>query len=253
MLAEERRNRILELLKENRFVSVNELHDGLRVSRETIRRDINRLASENRLIKTHGGAQSVNKEEPAFAERMDANVEAKRAIGRKAAELVPDGATVIIDSGTTCLCTAEALSERLGLTIITNDIHVASTLTGRNDNRVLLLGGEVIAGESATMGHDTTAMLSNYLADFSFIGISSISDNGMLSDYTRAAAEMRGAMIAQAHMPILIGDHDKFGWSARVRIQGIEKVSRVITDRKPDPAIVKSLKLHDIDLVVAHS
>lgn len=251
MLPEERRRRILEILTEKQFVSVNELYDSLRVSRETIRRDINRLALENRLIKTHGGAQSMARVEPAFAERMDANIKAKRAIGRQAAKLVVDGATVIIDSGTTCLCAAESMTERNNLTVITNDIHVAGQLADRNGNRVLLLGGEVVGGEGATMGRDTSSMLENYFADISFIGLSAISEDGVLSDYTREAAALRATMIAQARIPVLIGDHDKFGWRASARVEGLERVRHLITDRKPAMGITAVLKSLKIEIGIA--
>lgn len=251
MLAEERRNRILEVLKEKRFISVNELHDELRVSRETIRRDINRLTAESRLIKTHGGAQSMGREEPAFAKRMSANLDAKRAIGIRAADLAPDNATVIIDSGTTCLCAAEALMERRNLTVITNDIHVAGKLADRNGNRVLMLGGELVAGESATMGRDGTAMLVNYFADVAFIGISAMSDDGILSDYTREAAALRETMISQARTPVLVGDHDKFGWTAGTRVNGMERVRHLVTDRKLQPGLAKTLKSAGIKVIIA--
>ncbi|MBT7511693.1 MAG: DeoR/GlpR transcriptional regulator [Rhodospirillaceae bacterium] len=242
MLAVERRDRILEILKDARFVSVNDLHDDLQVSRETIRRDINQLADEKRLIKTHGGAHSISRAEPAFADRMAANLPAKRAIGNRAADLVPDDATVMIDSGTTCIFTAEALMERRGLTVITNDIHVAGKLADRNDNRVLMLGGELVNGESATMGRDATAMLENYFADFSFIGISSLSDEGDLCDYTREAAALRSMMIHQARTPVLVGDHDKFGWSGQVRVDGLERVGYLVTNRALAPSLSAHLK-----------
>jgi len=253
MLADERRNRILEVLKDKRFVSVNDLHDELRVSRETIRRDINRLAAESRLIKTHGGAESVSREEPGFATRMSVNLAAKQAIGGRAAELVPDNASVIIDSGTTCLCTAEALMERRHLTVFTNDMHVAGKLADRNDNRVFLLGGEMIQGEGATMGRDTTAMLSSYFADFAFIGISSMSEDGVLSDYTREAAALRTMMIAQARTPVLIGDHEKFGWTAGVRVQGIERVEYLVTNRSLGVDLDAACLDMTIEVVVARA
>lgn len=251
MLAEERRNRILEVLRDRRFVSVNDLHDELRVSRETIRRDINRLAAESRLTKTHGGAQSMNREEPAFESRMAVNLAAKQAIGARAAQMVGDGATVIVDSGTTCLCAAEALMERRGLTVYTNDIQVAGKLADRNDNRVYLLGGELVAGEGATMGRDTTAMLANYFADFAFIGISSITEDGALSDYTREAAALREAMIGQARAAVLLGDRDKFGWAAGVRVGGTDKVRCLITDRKPAAGIAQAFKDRGVEVIVA--
>jgi DeoR/GlpR family transcriptional regulator of sugar metabolism len=117
MLAEQRRDQILNILVEKGSVSVKELFRRLKVSRETIRRDITRLDAENRLRKTHGGALSVDQVEPAFAERLEVNIEGKRAIGWMAAGLVPDGASLIIDSGTTTLCVAEALGQYRGLTV----------------------------------------------------------------------------------------------------------------------------------------
>ncbi len=253
MLAEERRNHILEMLEKQQFISVIELHDEFRVSRETIRRDINRLAEESRLIKTHGGAQSIAHKEPAFAKRMSANLEAKRAIGERAADLAPDNSTVIIDSGTTCLCIAEALMVRRNLTIITNDINVAGKLADRNGNRVLILGGELIDGESATMGRDSTSMLANYFADVAFIGISAMSDDGILSDYTREAAALRETMISQARTPVLVGDHDKFGWIASTRIEGIERIRYLVTDRKLQPRLDRKLKSARVEVIVADS
>lgn len=253
MLADERRNRILEILRGKRYVSVNDLHDELKVSRETVRRDINRLASESRLIKTHGGAESVSREEPGFAARMSTNFGAKQAIGIRAADLAPDNASVIIDSGTTCLCAAEALMERRNLTVFTNDIHVAGKLADRNDNRVFLLGGEILAGEGATCGRDTTAMLSGYFADFAFIGISSISDEGVLSDYTREIAALRGMMIAQARTPVLVGDHDKFGWTAGVRIKEAGRAEYLVTNREPKPSIAEACRAMGVEIVVARA
>ena len=112
MLAEKRRAMILDIVAERGSVSVTELYRRLKVSRETIRRDITRLDADKRLRKTHGGALSIDSVEPAFAERMTVNIEGKRAIGRAAAELVPDGASLIIDSGATTLCLAESLALR---------------------------------------------------------------------------------------------------------------------------------------------
>ena len=251
MLAEQRRNVILEILAERGSVSVNELSRRLAVSNETIRRDITRLARENRLRKTHGGALSLDSVEPAFTERMAVNIEGKREIGRMAAGLVPDGASVIIDSGTSTLCLAEALMPHRRLTVYTNDIHVAGRLAGRNDNRVLLLGGEIQGMEGATMGRDTTAMLDNYFADFSFIGAGALTARPSLMDYTREAAELRARMIVSARQGVLLADHTKFNRVAPVRVANLEKVSHLVVDRKPKGALAKALRSLAAELLVA--
>ena len=130
MLAEQRRSVILDMLAEKGAVSISDLYRKLKVSRETIRRDITRLDTENRLRKTHGGALSLDSFEPAFEERKTVNVEAKRSIGRVAAALVPDGASVIIDSGTTIQGLVEALLHRSCLLLLNLDmwkVHVPCT------------------------------------------------------------------------------------------------------------------------------
>jgi len=251
MLAEQRRHQILSILDEKGSVSVNELHRRLKVSRETIRRDITRLDREDRLRKTHGGALSIDQVEPAFAQRLAVNIEGKRAIGRRAADLVPDGASMIIDSGTTTLCVAEALAPRRGLTVYTNDVHVAARLAGRNNNRVLILGGELQGAEGATLGRDSTAMLANYFADFSFVGASALSADPWLMDYSREAAELRAEMLAQARTPVLLADHTKFGRTAPVRVANLQNARQIVTDRKPTGAMADGLGRLKAEILVA--
>ncbi len=250
MLAEQRRSVILETLSEQGAVSVAELYRKLGVSRETIRRDISRLDQESRLRKTHGGAMSLGRE-PAFAQRKSINVEAKRSIGRVAAALVPDGASVIVDSGTTIQELVEALADKRHLRVITNDLQAATELSGRNDNSVLILGGELIAGEGAIMGRDVTAMLGNYFADFAFVGAGAISSHPWLMDFSREAAEIRGQMLALARFPVVLADHTKFDRIAPNRVANFDKASHIVVDRKPEGAFAAVLASHGAKILVA--
>ena len=251
MLAEQRRNRILDILAKKGAVTVNQLHHQLKVSQETIRRDITKLASENRLLKTHGGALIMDQVEPEFADRLEVNSDGKKAIGAAAAELVADGSSLIIDSGTTTLCLAEALVPRHSLTVYTNDMHVAGKLAGRNDNRVYLLGGELIGNEGATAGLDTIEMLKNYLTDFSFIGASALDASTLLSDYSREIAELRGQMMVQARASVLLADSTKFGKRAPVRVNHLDQLTHIVSDKKLPVAIEFGVKDLDVELIVA--
>ncbi len=251
MLAEQRRTLILDILEEKGSVSVTELFRRLKVSRETIRRDITRLGVENRLHKTHGGAISLDSIEPAFSERMSVNIDGKRAIGLLAATLVPDGASLIVDSGTTTLCLAEALAPRRRLTVYTNDIHVAGRLAGRNDNQVCLLGGELQGNEGATLGYDATATLSNYFADLSFVGASALSSHPWLMDYSRDAAELRRQMLTRARTPVLLADHTKFNRTAPVRVTALDNVAHVVTDQVPEGEMAEALARLSAELLIA--
>ncbi len=230
MLAEERRANILDVVNERGSVSVNDLHRRLNVSQETIRRDITKLSSDGRLRKTHGGALALDHAEPIFDERMAVNIEGKRAIGKVAAAMVPDDCSLLIDSGTTTLCLAEFLVERRKLTVYTNDIHIAQRLSGRNENRVLLTGGEVLASEGALLGRDATAMLANYYPDFSFVGATAMAATPWLMDYSREAAELRTQMLSQARTKVLLADHTKFERTAPVQVGGLDAVDIIITD-----------------------
>lgn len=251
MLAEERRSRILEFVNERGSVSVSDLHRRLKVSQETIRRDITKLAQDSRLRKTHGGALALDHSEPVFDERMSVNIDGKRAIGRVAAEMVADDSTLLIDSGTTTLCLAEYLMERKRLTVYTNDINIAQRLGGRNDNSVYLTGGEFLASEGALVGRDATAMLANYYPDFAFVGAAAFATHPWLMDYTREAAELRTQMLSQARTKVVLVDHTKFGRTAPVKVSGLEDVDIIVTDIALTGAIKVGLSKLSAEILIA--
>jgi DeoR family glycerol-3-phosphate regulon repressor len=253
MLAEQRRSQILSILGEKGAVTVNELYRRLQVSRETIRRDITKLDSEQKLQKTHGGALAMGQAEPAIADRMETNVEGKIAIGRTGASLVPDGASLIINSGTTTMCLAESLADRQRLIVYTNDIHIADRLAGRNDNRVILLGGELQGTEGATLGRDTTDCLSNYFAEFCFVGASALNSDPVLSDFSREQAEFHSQMILHAGISVLLVDHTKFDKRAPVRVDNLDRITHIVTDGKMSAAMSTSLTELDAELLIAES
>ncbi|MBM3567103.1 MAG: DeoR/GlpR transcriptional regulator [Alphaproteobacteria bacterium] len=251
MLAEKRRALILETLTVNGSVSVTELSRRLKVSRETIRRDITKLDAENRLRKTHGGALSLDSVEPAVEDRMQVNIDGKRAIARRAAEMVADGASLILGCGTTTLCLAEALVGFRRLTIYTNDVQVAARLAGRNENRVFLLGGELLGAQGATFGRDATAMQAGYYADVAFVSPGVLSGHPWLMDYTREAAALHESMIAQARTVVLLVDHTKFGRTAPARVAAFERAKCLITDQAPPTAAARELKSLADEIIVA--
>lgn len=251
MLSEERANRILDLLNQKGAVSVNELQRILDVSRETIRRDINRLAKANRLRKTHGGVLALNAREPSFTERMIVNKTGKQAIGYLAATLVPDGASLILDSGTTAWCVADALTERCDLTIFTNDINIAQLLAGQNNNVVHLLGGRYNHSEGTTGGLDNYAMLRNYYTDFAFVVVNGVSPQPWIMDYSREGAELRSIMLSLARTPIIMADYTKHNQIITTRIANLEKVDYWITDVSPDDKLRAGMKKFAVEVLVA--
>ena len=241
MLAEKRRRGIFDIVQNSGSISNVELARQFKVSVETIRRDIIRLNKNGVLRRTHGGALSMKTFEPAYADRMATNLESKRAIAQVAASLVPDGAKVIIDFGTTAFCVAEALANHNGLTIITSSLQTANFLAGRNGNEVVLMGGLLHPSEGATLGRDATQILENYYVDFSFVGAGVISDHPLLMDFSREAAELRGLMLKQAMTSVVLADYTKFNRTAAHRVPNFEQAAFLVTDRKLDATTANSL------------
>lgn len=241
MLAEQRHQYILSELGKHGALAVADLVRALSVSRETVRRDLNTLAERGLVTMTHGGALSVDRREP--------HVDVREA--ENAAAFVPDGASLIIDSGSTTQAVARALAERHRLTVYTNDWRIAMLLARRNGNRVNVLGGEIADLEDATFGLDTIQQLAQYHADFAFIGAGGIAVDGHLTDYSRLAAEVRGRMIASAGCAVVVADRSKFGLVTPVRIRGLELVRYLVTEAAPDKAIRRVIASRGVEVVVA--
>jgi DeoR family transcriptional regulator, glycerol-3-phosphate regulon repressor len=251
MLAEQRHHYILDRLTQQGALSISELVKHLQVSRETVRRDLNALAQRGLLLMTHGGALAPGRREPDIGVRETSNALAKHAIGLRAAEFVPDEASLVIDSGTTTLAVARALGQRRRLTVYTNDWHVGLLLGRRNENRVTLLGGELAEGEDAAFGLDTLHQLAQYRADFAFVGAGGISAEAGLTDYSRAAAELRGKMLMSATVPIVVADHTKFGRATPVKIAHFEQAHYLISDQAPERKLRRALEALGPELVLA--
>lgn len=251
VLAVRRHRFVLDRLGRDGEVSVAEIAGALGVSQETVRRDLKLLAEEGRLRVVHGGASSLVPTEPDIALRSGVNAAGKAAIGRAAAALVRDGASVIIDSGTTTLAVAQALAERKRLTVYTNSLPVARLLARQAENSVVLLGGEIVLSDESTLGWDTVAMLAQYAADFAFIGVGGLTDEPAFLDYTRAGAEVRGMMLLQAKHPVLLADHTKLGRSTPVRVPNLDRAARLVTDRKLPAAFARAFAAAGIAVTVA--
>jgi DeoR/GlpR family transcriptional regulator of sugar metabolism len=209
------------------------------------------LADRSMLRKTHGGALSLEHGEPLIAVREAINADAKQAIGRVAASLVTDGATVMLAGGSTVQAVADALLERQGLTVITNSIANCSRLAGRNKNRVYMLGGEIQTANNTALGRDATAMLAHYFADVAIVGTGAVSPTGWLMDYTREEAELYGLMLQSARQSVVVADHSKFNRHVPVRVATFDKITHLVSDRRPEAPLAKVLAKLPLELLIA--
>jgi DeoR/GlpR family transcriptional regulator of sugar metabolism len=217
-------------------VSVGELAEAFTVSHETIRRDLKLLADQGHLDVVHGGAARRGVMEPALSQREAENAEGKAAIARAASKLVPDNGTVLLDSGSTTHAIALELVGRRGLTICTNSLTNAGVLSRVPGNRIFLLGGEVDGNDDATIGIDVVSAVANFRVDIAFVGVGGFAEDGDATDYSRSAAEMRGAMMRTGRA-FLVADARKFERRTPFRIPHLDSCEGVIIDAQPNGAL----------------
>ncbi len=252
-LAPRRHGEILRRLAAEGTVSITELADFFDVSRQTIRRDLKLLADRGQLDLVHGGATLFEPVEAAFTERREENAGAKAAIGRAAAGLVRDGMVVFLDSGTTTLAVAQALSERKNLTICTTSLSIALLMCRQPQVRVHMLGGEIDPDEEAAVGIDALEAIGHFRVDVAFLGGGGLSPDGEVTDFTRSGAEQRSRMAGMAGKAYFVLDSSKFGRLTPLRIPRFELAAGVIVDRRPPEAIREALERRGPAVIVAAS
>jgi DeoR family transcriptional regulator, glycerol-3-phosphate regulon repressor len=234
VLAAGRHGEILARLAAEPAVGVAELAAFFAVSRETIRRDLQLLARRGQLQRVHGGAARRIAEEAGFASRAAENEAGKAAIGRLAAGLVEDGMVVLLDSGTSTLALAAALGGRR-LTVCTASLPAARLLARCPGVRVNLFGGEVDPEEEATSGIDVMEAIGRFRVDLALLGGGGLGEDGEVTEFTRAGAELRSRMIAAAVQAWFLIDRSKFGRLTPVRIGGFWQARGLVVDA-PLPA-----------------
>ena len=224
-------------------VSVTELAESLNVSEETIRRDAKVLEERGDIIKLHGSlAMPHQVGEAPYDKRMRENAEAKRAIARKAVQLVEDGDTLIIDTGTTTSVFAQELRNRRGLTVVTNSSDIARTLATVNGNKVYMAGGELKADNGAAFGPPAVEFIARFKVRHVFLSIAGLHAEHGPMDATLEEAELAHMALKAADHRVILSDHSKFGKVALVKVCGFDEMDRLVCDRAPEGPLLERLR-----------
>ena len=235
MLQKERQNRILKLLEEKKTATIPELTSEFGVSVITIRRDLDALAAQGLIRKVYGGASLPERQphdlspHPSFLARTTRNHPQKERLGSRAASLVQEGDTVILDIGTTCLEIAKALKPRTGITVLTNSLAILNELADSN-LEVHALGGRLRGRELSLTGQQAYSAINDYYANKAFISVSGVSLENGLTDFNIDSSELCAVITRRAGHVYLVTDSSKFGKIAFSVIGPLECVHSVITD-----------------------
>lgn len=248
-----RKDEILKLLAENRMMKAGELAEQFDVSMETIRRDLSEMEAMKLIRRVHGGAVLYTEYgiEPDYSFRTVENYDKKILIAKKAAELVNDGDSIIIDIGTTTLEFAKCLKEKKDLTILTNSIQIAYELTTEKANTVILLGGKVRAGEGTTSGYWSENMIDNFFADKLFLGVGAIMPEYGVMDYHVEETNLRRHCMKHVKQVIALADYSKFGIKALNHVCNSDELDYLVTDEKANKKILKELRDLGIKVLIA--
>ena len=242
--ADERRAAIMEMLEHNASVQVAEIAQTFGVSSVTARADLDALAEAGKLRRTHGGAVSLHKRLTVSTQdrRINVNVAAKQAIAQSAIELVSDGDTLLVDSGTTALEFVRLLDQRDGITVITADITIADYIDESMPSvDVVMLGGALRKGHRYLYGPLTIQALQMVHADLAVVCPGAfVPGCGFTTDFPQMA-ETKTAMIAAAHQSVALMDASKVNGRGMYRFAELADVDTIVMDSDPDHAVAASI------------
>lgn len=233
MISNNRQLEILELLSQKGNVSVEELAEKFKVSKMTIRRDLEKLQENNLLQRTHGGAlmNRVLLQEMAYNEKREEHSEIKQCITRRAVSFIENNKILYLDAGTTTFELAQKLPNQ-GLTVITNDIRVAAHLMLTN-NVVIFLGGMIGKETGSVTDVYAQEMLESFNIDLAFLGTSSVDNEMNLCTPDINRMKMKKIAFERATKSILLVDSSKFYSKSLYKILNINDLDVVITDFDP--------------------
>lgn len=246
-----RREEILTILQEHGKVSVAELSELLGVTVVTIRKDLDSMNEAGQLARVSGGAVLSVAANPSDYMHVKNQAE-KRRIADVLSEIIKDGDTIFINSGSTCVEAARALQKKKFLNVVTNAFDVAKILNDTPGFRVLLLGGELNSTFNFTYGSDAQEQLSHYKADWSILSIDGISTEGGITTCHAEEAIIDRMMIAASRQVIIAADHTKVGTAGFSKVCEVNdgKLS-LITDERADRAETDALRQTGMKVTLA--
>ncbi len=244
----QRRDTILAEVYEKGRVTIRGLSSTLGVSEATARRDLKALAAEGRLELTYGGATLPRISDFSFHSKEVRNVDAKRLIGRLAANLVGDHDQIFVDSGTTCFQMAPHLKRLQGLSVVTNSTRLAMELDAPGLD-VITLGGRYRPERMDTIDPLAVRTLESLRGYLALIGADGLDMDFGLTASDIESAHLHTLAVANARETVLLADHTKFLSPSLCKIVDFTSVSRIVTDTRPSDEWMAFLDQNGIDVI----
>jgi len=243
---------IVALARDTGRLDVDGLASRFGVTPQTIRKDLNELCDQGVLQRYHGGAMLPSGvANLAYESRRQLATDAKRRIGLKAAELIPNDCSLLINIGTTTEQVATALRSHKGLMVITNNMNVVNILQGYTEIEVIVAGGVLRHADGGIVGEPAVEFLRQFKVDYAIIGTSAIDEDGSLLDYDYREVEVSRKIVESSRRAILVADSLTYGRSAPVRIGHLSDIDHFVTDAAPPERLRRICVEHEVAVDIA--
>ncbi|AMY70966.1 DeoR/GlpR family DNA-binding transcription regulator [Frigidibacter albus] len=235
---------LMEQIVAQRYISLDEVSRRFSVTTQTARRDIMELEKQGKLRRLHGGAMIANSIEPGeLRSRRIRNAQAKERIGVCVAGLIDDGASVFLDTGSTCEAIARALVCRKNLRVVSYSLRIAAYLSEVTDFIIAVPGGFVRHVDGGVFQEKTPSFISGFKFDTAIVSVSGVDDEGDLCDDDQGEVEAVRSAMGQAQKVLLAVDSSKFGHRGHVRLGSLGEVDLLVSEAAPPEPIAAAARL----------
>lgn len=251
MFPVERRKAILEILDNRGSATVEELSKALFTGEATVRRDLDRMAKEGIITRTHGGAVKIDRGNIDYplAFRESENARIKDSLCEAAAELISDGQSIFLDGSSTVMRLIPKIAFKKRLKVVTNGVKTAYELSGQGLDSVVCTGGTLSVASASLAGADAVKAVKKFNVDLFFFSCRAVSENG-LSESTQEVAEVKNAMAKHSKKNVLLADSGKFGKTAFCNLDVLDRLDYVITDAVVTDEIRALFEKHGVRVLV---
>lgn len=243
MLAAERCEKIVQMVDERGSMRVAELSEIFKVTEETIRRDLDKLEQAGRLMRSHGGAVSLQGQshETPFIEREVTNVEEKKQIAKEAVRYVQPRDRIILDASTTAWYMASLLPD-IPLTVLTNSIKVATELANKEKIEVISTGGILSSRSMSFVGPLAESCLDLYHVNKAFLSSKGVHLTRGATESNEMQGRLKKRMISIADEVFLLADYSKFGVNEFTQVAPCDAFHTIITDHQAERSYLEQLQ-----------
>lgn len=253
ILPANRQRQMSEYIVSHGSAQIGELADKFDISEATVRRDLDDIEKSGLVRRTHGGAIAYNNNisfDKEYEDKLLLNESEKHAIAKYAADLVLDGDTIILDSGTTARALAVNLEGKQKITVITNDLHIALNTSLHPSSSLIILPGVRVPLTKVTVGYYAERFLQSVQANKFFMTADAVDSNAGITNANVDEVGIKCAMVNAAHERILLADSSKFDKQALFSVAQIKSMNKIITNKTlPEDSRRKYARMTELILV----